>query len=83
MNYPGINTVLSPRLRKMLTASGVSRRDIFEEPHMVSRFQAVMLEISLAPGSISLGLCRTRWRPGVRAVSGTDRSRREKMCLVV
>ena len=50
---------------------------------MVSRFQAVMLEISLAPGSISLGLCDTRWRPGLRAVSGTDQSRREKVCLVV
>ena len=50
---------------------------------MVSRFQAVMLEISLAPGSISLGLCATRWRPGLGAVSETDRSRREKMRLVV
>ena len=51
---------------------------------MVSRFQAVTREktIERGPGSISLGLCATRWRPGLRAVSGTGKSRREKMRLV-
>ena len=33
--------------------------------------------------AISLGLWPTRWCPALAAVSGTDQSRREKMCLVV
>ena len=67
MNYPGINTVLSPRLRKMLTASGVSRRDIFEEPHMVSRFQAVLPSTFMEAGQHNIGaLCHSlvAWASG-------------------
>ena len=58
---------------------------------MVSRFQSVTPEREReiqksenpAPARNSLGLCPTRWRPWVPAVSGTGPPRREKNCPVV